>query len=550
MKLGRKTRIAVIVVGVLVVLGAAFFLIMPTIVGMLGEQMQQNYAARQVTEQWSDAHVSLKRPLDFAPFQDALGKLSPQRTQELDAQLLNATIPDIQKMFERGALSAQELTTYYVARIQKYDGTYNTMLELNPDALEIARQLDAERAAGKVRGPLHGIPVLLKDNIATGDKMHNTAGAVVMRDARADRDAFIVRHLREAGAIVLGKNNLSEWANYMSSDSVNGFSALGGPTRNAYGKFDVSGSSSGSASAVSLHFATVAVGTETVGSLISPASNNGVVAMKPTLGLVSRDRIIPISDQMDSAGPMTRNVADAAILLNALAANDAQDEFAMNASNLRGADFTKNLDANALRGKRIGLMLKPDFGGDAKKFPRVQELLEQAGAVVVKIDTNASAGMVNNSPVLSFGFREGVNEYLAATNAPVKTLADIIAFNASDLAARAPYGQDLLQGAQDSKMTRAEYENTAQANRAQTQNFIRQMMRDHQVDALVSINNNVSMIYAVAGFPAITIPGGFDITGQPFGVTFMGDAQQDDTLLGMAYAFEQATHQRQEPTLK
>lgn len=550
MELGSVGRIALIILAVVVVSGIIVYAFRWTILAQVTAFIQRNRTTRQIEEQWSDAHLSLKRPLDFSPFGDALKNFSPQRAAELDSQLSNATIPEIQKMFERGALSAQELTTYYLARLQKYDGTYNTVLELNPDALEIAKQLDAERTAGKTRGPLHGIPVLLKDNIGTGDKMHTTAGAAALKDARSDRDAFIVKRLRDAGAIILGKSNLTEWANFMTSKSINGFTTLGGPTRDAYGKFDVSGSSSGSASAASLHFATVTVGTETTGSLISPASNNGVVAVKPTLGLVSRDRIIPITDQMDSAGPMARNVTDAAILLTALAANDPNESFAQNALTIHDADFTKMLDANALRGKRIGIMQKPDFGGYAKNHVRMKELLEQAGAMVVNLGVDPSGGIVDTQPILAYGFREGVNEYLAATNAPIKSVADLVAFNAADLAARAPYGQDLIESAQNTKMTRDEYHNLAQENRTKTRTFLRKILDDNQLDAVVGMNNNLSLFYAAAGFPAVVAPAGLDESGQPIGLTFVADAQKEGELLGMAYAFEQATHLRQEPMLK
>jgi amidase len=266
-----------------------------------------------------------RRALDFSPFTAPLAALRASRVRELDALLEKATIFDVQGSFERGELTAYELSLYFLARIQAHDGALHAATELDPGALDAAARLDTERSASGPRGPMHGIPVLLKDNISTAGALHTSAGAKALQDARPSRDAFVVRRLREAGAVILGKTALSEWANYMSDRLPNGFSSVGGQVRNPYGPFDVSGSSSGSAVAVAASFASASVGTETWGSLIFPASQNSVVAIKPSVGLASRDGILPIVGAQDTAGPMARNVTDAAILLDVLAAADAND---------------------------------------------------------------------------------------------------------------------------------------------------------------------------------------------------------------------------------
>lgn len=517
-----------------------------TVTGKLGTVIMARNDKRQVAEQWSDAHVGLKQPLDFAPFEQALTALSPERVRELDALLLNATALDMQGMMEAGTLTSEALTLYYLDRIRRYDGTYNTVLELNPEALQLARALDVERAAGDPRGPLHGVPILLKDNIGTGDEMHNTAGAAAMAGARAGRDSFIAAQLREAGAVFLGKNNLSEWANFMTSDSVNGFSALGGPTRNAHGRYDVSGSSSGTASAVALRFAAAGVGSETVGSVIAPGSRNSVAGLRPTLGLISGDLIIPITHKLDSAGPIARTVTDLAVLLGPLSALDAADPFSPRAGGLRGQDFTGSLDAAALRGKRAGLV---SLGSEtSEELEMAASLLRNAGAEVVDAPVNpADLEGLDALPVLAYGLREDVNAYLAETDAPVASLEAIIAFNAADLEARAPYGQDYLEMAQASRMTAGEYDAAAEELRATTAALIRRLMTETGADVLVGIGNSVSMLYAPAGAPALTVPAGASNDGQPFGVTFFAMPGSDPALIGYGYAFEQANDARLEP---
>lgn len=493
-----------------------------------------------------------RRRLDFTPFQTALGSLSPAKITELDRRLATATVLDIQTMLAQGELNAEQLVVYYVERIQRYDvNRLNSVLELNPDALSIARRLDAERQAGQSRGPLHGIPVLLKDNIATGDKMHTTAGAVALHASGADRDAFIAQRLRAAGAVILGKTNLSEWANFMTYPSVNGFSALGGPTRNPYGHFDVGGSSSGSGSAIAARLATVGVGTETSGSLTSPATQNSLVTLKPSLGLISRDRIIPISDKMDTAGPMTRTVTDLAVLLNALAGVDANDPLTQDAQSLAGVDFTHFLDANGLRGARVGVVrasLRKD--DDPAIIARIQQVMEQAGATVVDVEWVGEA-QFDYRDILKYGLREGVNAYLAAVGdkAQVKTLADVIAFNNADLPHHAPYGQKLLEESQASTVTQADYDRLADQNRSVASATLRDTMKKYNVDFIMSLGNYLANQHAPAGFPAMVIPAGYRASGEPVGVVLVADFLQDARLIAAGYAFEQASQWRKDPDM-
>ncbi|MFC6617569.1 amidase family protein [Deinococcus radiophilus] len=285
----------------------------------------QEYSAKQAQRQASQEHETLRRPLDFTPFEASLAGLDAEDWQAQETLMLERTAAELSELQAGGELSAEALTRLHLRRIRDLDqGRFNSVLELNPQALNDARRLDAERQAGQVRSPLHGLTVLIKDNIAVAG-LHNTAGAAVLRSAVATADAPLVAQLRAAGAVILGKANLSEWSNFMTEDSVNGYSVLGGPTRNPYGPFDVGGSSSGPATATALNLCTFAVGTETAGSLIYPGSQNALAVLKPSRGLISRRRIIPITEAQDTAGPMARTVADLALLLGALVGHDPQD---------------------------------------------------------------------------------------------------------------------------------------------------------------------------------------------------------------------------------
>lgn len=512
------------------------------------EGLPDAYRSEQAKQQASRDFETLRRPLDFTPYETAIGAVTP-RLPELDALILKADAAGLRRLQETGQLDAQTLVAYYAARIRRYDvGKLNSVLELSPQALAEAEALDRERQSGRVRSPLHGLVVLLKDNVAA-QGMHNTAGAAALRDVYPDRDAFLTARLREAGVVVLGKTNLSEWANFMSLDSVNGYSVLGGHTRNPYGAFEVGGSSSGSAVAAAAHFATFTVGTETSGSLIYPAGQNAVVSLKPTLGLISRDRIIPISEAQDTAGPMTRSVSDLNVLLTAMVGQDRAD--AATAIAPRYVPPAR-LDAGALRGKRVALALPDSLPAAVRS--QIAAQLGKTGAVVVPVRWRPAE--FDMLPVLFYGMKHDVEAYLKTTGAPYRTLDDIVAFNRADPKTRAPYGQEFLiesltPGKFNPKLlSRAEYEALVAKNRAASRGSIDRQLGNAGADLVLTLSNSLSGDYSAAGYPALTVPAGRFASGEPYGVTFVGRALSDAQLIQAAYAFEQANPVRRDPALK
>jgi len=488
--------------------------------------------------------------------QRALGKvfsqeLSPEQAAALDAWLPWAPVTLLQQRLQSGELTSRLLASYFLGRIRRY-AQLNAVGELNPDVWDLAGQLDDERRAGTLRGPLHGIPILLKDNISTGDRMHTTAGAKVLEHFQAGADAFIAQKLRAAGALILGKTNLSEWANFMTSTSANGFSVLGGQVRNPYGKFDVSGSSSGSAVAVSAGLVPLAVGTETCGSLIAPGAANSLAVLKPTLGLVSRRGIIPITAVTDTAGPMARSVADLALLLQAMAGPDPEDLATLQPQAEWPVDWSSFLDADALRGLRLG------FVSPRKPRPAKQDLIERCtlvlracGAQVVHLATRRAAPWKQVIQVFCYGMQHDLAAYFQSVPgpAPVSSLAEIITFNNADLPNRAPFGQDLLERSQALSLTSAEHAALAEKIRAVTGAELRRLRREGQVDLLVSLDNSLAGYYAIAGYPALTVPAGYRKAGKPFGLTLVGEPYEDSRLIAAAYAFEQAARARVAPVL-
>lgn len=534
----------------------------------------------------AEPDYNAKRALDLTAFAAALGGWTPEQAAALDELLAGQDIPAIQALMDAGQLSAVELVTYYVDRVARYDvDQLNSVLELNPDALALAAALDAERAAGAVRGPLHGIPVLLKDNIATGDQMHTTAGAVALQDWRADRDAFLVQQLRDAGAIILGKANLSEWANYVDPCTPNGFSALGGQTRNPHGPYDTLGSSSGSAASVAANLTTVSVGSETAGSLVQPARYNGVVGMRPSQGLVSRDHVLPLGPDLDTPGPMGRSVTDVALLLTALAGVDQNDAKTADAASLAGTDFTQFLSLDEARKLRVGVIIPtqalsatlagqvtlleqitgqplsdadrqalleqeviPAWGGD----PQIAiDALEALGIEVVRIEDATLPQLPDTARLLlAHSFRAGLDAFFAGlpSPAPVGSLAEIVAFNAEDPANRVPFGQAFLEAAAADPLTDAEYARVRAVAQAFARTWIKTVLESNDVDVLVS-----GMTYAssagAAGVPALTIPAGLDPSGRPQGVVISGDYLSDARLLALGYALEQQLGGRVEPDL-
>ncbi|WP_426211431.1 amidase [Massilia sp. TWP1-3-3] len=486
--------------------------------------------------------------------------------------ILEAGVMAQQAGMKAGKLTSQSLVRQYLARIAAVDKAgprINAIIELNPDALAIAAAMDRERAAGKLRGPLHGIPVLLKDNIATADKMSTTAGSLALDGVRAVRDAHVAAQLRAAGAVILGKTNLSEWANMRSTHSTSGWSGRGGLTKNPYAlDRNCSGSSSGSGAAIAASLATLAVGTETDGSIVSPASTCGLVGIKPTLGLVSRSGIIPIAASQDTAGPMTRSVSDAALMLDALVGVDERDPITRQAAGKGG--YAKALVAGGLKGKRLGVAR--DFFGSYDKLDAAIEkalaVLKAQGAILVDVKVpNTSKYGETETEVLLYEFAPGLADYLSeyAPHAAIKNMADVIAFNQQHAGREmAHFAQEHLVAAQaKGNLKSKQYLDALANNRRYAQaEGIDQVMREHQLDALVAPTGGTAWLTdfvngdhyggsfstpaAVAGYPHVTVPAGY-VYGLPVGLSFVGGAFSEAALIGMAYAYEQATLHRKAP---
>jgi amidase len=491
-------------------------------------------------------------------------------------ELDELTIGQLQKRLESGQDTSRSLTEKYLARIESLDKRgpeLRSVLEINPDALAIAEKLDAERKGGRTRGPLHGIPVFVKDNIGTADRMTTTAGSLALEGSIPSADAFVAKKLRDAGAVLLGKTNLSEWANFRSTHSSSGWSARGGQCRNPYAlDRNPSGSSSGSGTAAAASFCAAAVGSETDGSIVSPSNNCALVGLKPTLGLVSRAGIIPIAHSQDTAGPMCRTVADAAILLSAIAGVDPADPATAASAGKAQPDYTKFLDPGGLKGARIGVPRKGLYG-QSPAADRIAEAaiaeMKKQGAVIVDpadIETTEDFSGPSELEVLLYEFKADLNAYLAGLpNAKVKTLADIIAFNEANREREMPYfGQELFERAQKKgPLTDKAYRKALEKDlRISRKDGIDKTMEKHKLDALVAptscpatlidlVNgdygvNGSSSIPAVAGYPDITVPAGFAF-GLPVGLSFFGRAWSEGKLIAIAYAFEQATKHRRPP---
>jgi amidase len=490
-------------------------------------------------------------------------------------ELNEMSIADLQEGLEKGTYTARSLVEKYLARIEAVDSSgpnVNSVIETNPDALELAEESDRQRSSGRVRGPLHGIPVLVKDNIDTADKMATTAGSLALVDAKPPEDSFVVTQLRKAGAILLGKTNLSEWANIRSNHSTSGWSGRGGLTRNPYAlDRNPCGSSSGSGAAVAASLCAVAVGTETDGSIVCPSSVCGIVGIKPTVGLVSRTGIIPIAHSQDTAGPMARTVRDAAILLSVLAGVDPQDAVTAECKGHTESDYTKFLDAAGLKGAKIGVARNYfDFHDGVEAVMKAAlEAMKQAGATL--IDTEAirvvdEAGSAE-STVLRYELKADMAAYLArlGPNAPVKSLKDIIEFNEKNKEQEMPYfGQDVFLKAESlGPLSDYKYvEALAKCRRLARTEGIDAVMDKHKLDAIVAptmgpacvtdlVNGDhwlggSTQAAAVAGYPSITVPAGH-IFGLPLGLSFFGRAWSEPKLIKLAYAFEQATKCRQPP---
>ncbi|MBK6644267.1 MAG: amidase [Anaerolineales bacterium] len=484
---------------------------------------------------------------------------------------------ELQEKMSSGEMTAHEIASSYLERIETIDrngARLNSVIELNPEALAIASALDAERASGALRSPLHGVPILLKDNIDTADEMQTTAGSLALEGHRAACDAGLVEKLRAAGAVILGKTNLSEWANFRGKNSVSGWSSRGGLTRNAYAlDRSACGSSSGSGAAVAANLAAAAVGTETDGSIICPAQTNGIVGIKPTLGLVSRSGIIPISHSQDTAGAMARTVADAAILLGAMSGFDGRDPVTKSGVKRGLADYKSSLNANGLKGARIGVA-RSLFGSD-QRIIRIMEssldAMKQAGVVLVDVELKPSERFRKTEvEVMLFEFKAGLNAYLAGLkpDARVHSLADVMRFNEENRARVMPYfGQERMEQAQAKGSLRSgKYLAALERNHrlARTEG-VNAVMNKHRLDAITCPSGGAAWTVdlvngdgicnwdmdntsyaAVAGTPHITVPAGY-VFGLPVGISFFAKAWQEARLIKLAYAFEQLTKVRKPP---
>lgn len=477
--------------------------------------------------------------------------------RELPLNLEEITMADLQSEMRAGRVTSRRLAEMYIERIKQIDPKLRSVIEINPDALAIADGLDRERSRGKIRGPLHGIPILIKDNIDTADRMLTTAGSLALVDAPTPKeDAHIVELLRKSGAVIIGKTNLSEWANFRSTKSISGWSGRGLQTNNPYFlDQNPCGSSSGSGVAVSANLAAAAIGTETNGSIICPAVSNGVVGLKPTLGLVSRSGIIPIAHTQDTVGPMTRTVADAAALLSAIAGADKNDSSTRNANKKREKDYTKYLAANGLKGARLGLVMQYTTRPEVKAFyePLIK-VLRDAGAILIDVKFTPDYSKLSDDRlgVLEYEFKFGLNNYLAARGAKYKTLEDLIKFNEENKAKEMPlFGQEIFTSAQKrGGLTDKGYTDAlARIGKATREDGIDALMTEHKLDALVGPTTGAAWsIAAVAGYPSITVPVGLR-ENNVMGMLFFGGPFSEGKLIKYAYAFEQKTKGRVAPQL-
>ncbi len=470
------------------------------------------------------------------------------------------TVRKLQDMMSQGRTTSRDLVWAYLMRIGQYDKqgpAINSVLEINPEALFIAEALDQERARTGPRGPLHGIPVLLKDNIDTADMMHTSAGSIALATSYAREDSFVAARLRHAGAVILGKANMTEWANFMTQNMPGGYSSRGGQVRNPYGpgKHDIGGSSSGPGAAVAANLVTVAIGTETSGSILSPACNNSIVGIKPTVGLVSRSGIIPISHVQDTAGPMARTVEDAALLLGPLTGVDPKDPATWSSEGRAHSDYSRYLDREGLRGARIGVDRSCYEKLDEERLAlmaEAEEVLRGKGAELV--DVAMAPPAIWRTKSLRHEFKPALNKYLAglAPEVPVHSLADLVDFNNAHPYEALRYGQTVLLEslATDGTLSDPSYiaDRVKEERMSRTEGIDRALAEGRAQALLFPVIMNAS-ISARAGYPSITVPIGYLGDGRPVGMTFAGTAYSEPQLISLAYAYEQASMKRKPPRL-
>jgi len=484
----------------------------------------------------------------WAPFKANLAAFSDARYNQLLPLILDQNIPSLQKMIENGQFSYEELVLFYLFRIKKYDRendlSLNSVISLNPNILKEARQKDKALKAGGKKHPIFGIPVLLKDNINTKN-MPTTAGSIALQNNQTD-DAFIVEKLKENGALILGKANLSEWAYFFCDDCPSGYSAIGGQTLNPYGRkiLDTGGSSSGSAVAVAANFVTAAIGTETSGSILSPSSQNSLVGLKPTIGILSRGGIVPISGTLDTPGPITKSVVDNAILFSAMTGKDLKDPAsAANKNNTK--NFYSSLKEGSLKGKRFGaikkLMEDPLYAAAVKD-------LKSAGAEIIEFEAE-EIQLPNFTRLLNLDMKKDLPEYFKNYGGEVgfKSVEDIVVYNNQDSLSRAPYGQKLFYGILADSATEEEFMAIKDTLSRNGKQFFEVPMKEYNLDGILSINNYHAGFAAVAKYPALTVPMGYAEKNAPKGLTFIAKPNNEAELFVWASAYEKASQKRKSP---
>ena len=485
----------------------------------------------------------------WTPFQNDLKDFTEDQYNSLKSLILEKDIPTLQEEIREGKLTYENLVKFYLYRIKKFDRknqlSLNSVIVLNPNVIKEAKQKDRDLRNRMLKSPIFGMPILLKDNInVTG--MPTTAGAVALENNNAN-DAFIARRLKDQGALILGKTNLSEWANFFSGDSPNGYSAIGGQTFNPYGRrtLDTGGSSSGSGVAVATNFCVAAVGTETSGSILSPSSSNSVVGLKPTIGLLSRSGIVPISSTLDTPGPMTKTVVDNALMLDAMFGEDKTDSKSIYAMWERGF-YTEDLKIDNLKGKRFGVSKK--FLEDTL-FVNAISVLKGLGAEIVELEMER-VELPDFRRLLNLDMKKDLPAYLSTYGDPtitVKSVKDVVEFNKMDSLNRMPYGQKIFEGIVADSATEVEFENIKTTLKTNGKLFFDSPMESYQLDGILSINNYSASYAAVAEYPAITVPMGYNSKGAPEGLTFIAKRLQEKLLLQWAYAYEQASKMRKAP---
>ena len=521
------------------------------------EKSAKNDTISAVTEREYKVLDSKEIDLDslWAPFDQALSDFSASEYGIVRPLVFEKTIPDIQTAINNGQLTYEKLVLFYLYRIHKYDRendlSLNSVIALNPKLIEEARKLDENRSKTVDSYSIYGMPVLLKDNINSSG-MPTTAGALVFEDNNAE-DAFITKRLKENGAIILGKANLSEWAYFFCGDCPSGYSAVGGQTLNPYGRkiHDTGGSSSGSGVSMAANFAVAAVGTETSGSILSPSSANSVVGLKPTVGLLSRSGIVPISSTLDTPGPMTRNVIDNAIMLDALLGVDAKDA-ASAEMNAKTTDFSAKIaeirDSKAfLTGKKLGYY--EEYMQEDTLYNQAITLLENAGATLIALD-RPDIDLPEFTRVLNLDMKKDLPDYISnssGSDLKVKDLDEIVAFNKNDSARTMPYGQKLFYGVIEDKASEAEFNKIKDTLQTRGRRFFDEAMKQNNLDAVLSINNYMAGYAAVAKYPALTVPMGYTNENQPMGLTFIAPSGSEAMLLQLGYAYEQLSKKRKVP---